>query len=412
MLKKLLSSKFIIDNLYLLTGALILNIFAFLFHFYMGRKLGPEDYGILAALISLIGLLAISCTTIQLSLSKFVATFNTHKEFGKLKYIYKDSLKKFNKLFFTIFLLLLPFNIFLSNFLKIKYSLLFIVSLTILVLPLISVTGGFLQGMQNFKSLGIGLSLEGIVRFFLSVFLVALGLSVFGALIGVFFSLLIVGVYYFTKMGLFMKEDAETFSTKSVYLFILPVLLTLMIFTSFYSFDLLLIKHFFSDLEAGYFSAINLIGKIVFFASFSVVQVMFPKVAEFYEAKKNHRNLLFKSFLLMLAIILPILLIYFFFGDFVVSLLYGENYLSIAGLIGLYGIFIAFVSFSQLIGLYFLSLRRLFFTWILLIFLILEMLLIWLYHESLLQIIIMLIFLGVILFLVFGAILIFGGKDE
>ena len=92
-IKKQVKSKFLKDNIVLLIGMTILNVLAFLFHFYMGRKLGPADYGILGTILSLVYLLGISFNTIQTSIAKFVSKFKTKKEYSKVSYLLNASIK-------------------------------------------------------------------------------------------------------------------------------------------------------------------------------------------------------------------------------------------------------------------------------------------------------------------------------
>tara|TARA_Y100000310_G_scaffold282397_1_gene303566 strand:- start:316 stop:1548 length:1233 start_codon:yes stop_codon:yes gene_type:complete len=403
---------FLKDNLYLLSGALVINVFGFLFHFYMGRELGPEIYGVLAVLMAFMGILGIPYATLQLSISRYVAKFKIRKEEGKLRYLYKASLRKLNRLFLLLFIALLFVDVFLAKFWRIDYSLLALTSLMVLVMPFISVTRGFLQGLQKFKALGVSLSYEGLVKFFLSVLLVVVGFSVGGALVGVLASYLVAGIYSYNKISEYRTGNAEKFFTKKLYAYTMPVLFTLLLFTAFYSFDLLLVKHFFSDLEAGYFAVVSVLGKIIFFASFSVVQVMFPKVVELSEAKKQHRDVLIKSMLLISVIVAPIILLYFLFGGQIISLLFGEEYLPVASLLGFYGIFMALVSLSKLFCFYLLSLKRYFFIFLLALFAILELVLITMLHQSLTQIITILISLGVGLFLILGVISLFGKEND
>ena len=73
-------SNLIKDNLVLFMGNSLGAFFTFLFHFYMGRKLGPEDYGALGAILALIYLFTIPLTTIQTSIAKFTAIFKSERK--------------------------------------------------------------------------------------------------------------------------------------------------------------------------------------------------------------------------------------------------------------------------------------------------------------------------------------------
>ena len=66
---------FLKDNFILFISIFILNLFGYLFHFYVGRKLGPEDYGIFGSLLSLIYFIAVPMLAIQTSITEFVSGF-------------------------------------------------------------------------------------------------------------------------------------------------------------------------------------------------------------------------------------------------------------------------------------------------------------------------------------------------
>ena len=409
--KRLVGSRFIKDNFYLFFGTSVMSAFAFFFHFYMGRVLGPEGYGVLGVLLALVGFITIPLQTLQVSIAKFSAALNIKGKKEELAYLYDASLKKLNKLFLLLFFVSLGFNFFLSSFLGVDYWLLFVVSLMLLLVPILSVSRGFLQGLQMFKGLAISLSLEGISKFFLGVFIVLIGFDVGGAITAVAMSFLFVSIYNYVKLKNYVFGKIKKFETEKLYTYVWPVLLTLILLVSFYSIDLVLVKHFFNNVEAGYYAVINLMGKIVLFVSFSIIDVMFPKAVELRENGKSHNGVLLKSFILMLIMLVPLIGGYFLFGEFLVGVLFGESYSTVGSLIGFYGLFMGGVALSKLFCMYLLSFRKFVFIYFLVIANIFEILLIFLRHESLAQVVYSLALLGVSLFVVTAFISFLSGKN-
>ena len=120
MFKKILSSE-------LGRGAIILlitmNIFWFLnllFHFFMGRLLGPEDYSVLAVLMSIFYIYGVPTEAIQNLISNYVSKFNLKKENGKIKFLMLKSLKKSFQISAIFFIILSVLAVFVSYFLKIN----------------------------------------------------------------------------------------------------------------------------------------------------------------------------------------------------------------------------------------------------------------------------------------------------
>ena len=387
------------DNLYLLIGTGVINLTGFLFHFYMGRTLGPESYGVLATLIALTALMGILATTFQFSISKFVTLLHLKKQTERLRYLYSDYTKKMIYGTIIAFVLLLIVNIFLSSYLRIPYYLLFISILAILVVPELSIVRGFLQGLQHFRTYGMNLAVEGTTKLIAGILLVILGYSVGGALVAIILSYALATIYGIRKIKTYIQGTKESFPLREIYKYTLPMFVTVLFFTAFYSLDLFLIKHFFPAIDAGHYAVISLIGKIVFFASFSIVQVMFPKVVELSEQGGAHKSLMWKSAGIIGIITVPIILGYHFFGTFVVQLLFGSAYLSVTPLIVPYGIFMATISFSKLFSLYLLSLKKYTFLYLFAFFLALELILIYLYHDTLAQVVTLLQGVGAILFI-------------
>jgi len=404
-------NSFLKDNYYLLIGVAVLNVSGFLFHFIMGRKLGPENYGVLATLVALTALLGIFSTTIQFTISKFVASFKTKKMFKELRYLYISSNKKINNFFFVIFLLFLVVNIFLAKFLHISYWLLSIISLAILTIPSLSVYRGFLQGLQKFRQYGDTLSIEGSIKLVLAIIFVSVGWKVYGAIFAVILGYAAALFYGWYKLKEYRIGEERAFASKPLYDYTLPMFFTVLFFTAFYSIDLLLVKHFFPAIDAGNYAVISLLGKVVFFASFSVVQVMFPKVVELSESNSAHKNLMWKSWAMVVLITIPILIVYYFFNEVVVNLLFGSAYLGVAAMIFPYGIFMTTVSLSKLMSLYLLSLKKFKFLYVFLLFFLAQVVGIYFFHESLLQVIVVLETVGVVLLLLM-LVLTIGVKDN
>ena len=67
--------------------------FNFLFHFAMGRILGPTDYGTFAVLMSFIYIYSIPSEAIQNLISSYVSKLNVKGEEGKIKYLMKNIMR-------------------------------------------------------------------------------------------------------------------------------------------------------------------------------------------------------------------------------------------------------------------------------------------------------------------------------
>ena len=380
-------NKLIKDNLILFIGNALSAFFTFLFHFYMGRKLGPEDYGALGAILAVIYLFTIPLTTIQTSIAKFTSNFKSEKKYREIHYLYKASTRKlfiFGLISMLIFLLLSKI---IANYLHISLTPLLILNLYIIFSFLLYTNRGLLQGLQKFKDLSMNLIIEGLFKLILGIIFVLIGYRLNGAVGAITFTLIFAFLLSIYQLKEIVKYKIKKFNSNIIYRYTIPVLIALVMLTAFYSFDILLIKHFFVNEKAGYYAAISLLGKVVFFGTTPIPQVMFPKVNELYRKNKKSKNILYKSMLMVLGFGFLITLVYFLFSNFIINLLYGELYLEAASLLGWFAVIMTLFSLVYLMSFYNLSLNKKNFLYILALFNILEIALIYKFHNTLAQVV-------------------------
>mgnify|MGYP001614584193 CR=1 FL=1 len=375
------------DSIILFSAVLFLNIMGYIFHFFVGRTLGPADYGIFGAIMSLIYIITVPMNTLQTSITKFTSNFNVHNEIGKIAYLLKRSIKVLfivSLITTFVFIILSPF---LASFMNTeKISPFLSVSLFLFFALLLPINRGVMQGLQNFKGLGWNYCIEGTVKILIGILFIYLwGLN--GAVLA--FGVSYIVPFFFSFIAL--KKDlinTEKFDTKEVYKYSIPVLIMLTSLTLFYSLDVILVKHFFNAVDAGLYAAISLLGgKIVFFGSGSISLVMFPKVAELYAMNGEHRGVLYKSMLLVTIFGLSITLFYWLFPNFSVGLLFGKEYLNIAPMLWIFAALMTLFSLVYLLSFYNVSIHKNKFIYLLILFNIIQVLLIYLFHESLWQIV-------------------------
>ena len=88
------NNEFLRNTFVLFIATMLMNFFGYLFHFYVGRKLGPVDYGVYGALSSILYILTVPYTTIQITITKFVSNFKMSNEYAKIKYLIIASIIK------------------------------------------------------------------------------------------------------------------------------------------------------------------------------------------------------------------------------------------------------------------------------------------------------------------------------
>ena len=135
---------------------IIARFFGYLFQIYVARALGPEDYGIFGSLFALFLILTIPVGTIQTVISRFTSDYKVKNEYGKIKSLMISALKKLSKIGILGFLLMILVSFPLAKFLKIPTSTpIIILAISLIFSFIVPVTMGILQGLQNFKWLGL-----------------------------------------------------------------------------------------------------------------------------------------------------------------------------------------------------------------------------------------------------------------
>lgn len=385
-------------------GSGLFNLFGLLYHFFMLRMLPPIDYGHLNALITLFMIISVPASTVQTTVTKFVSTFQEKNQLERVKNLLHHLLLLMSIIGFSLFLLISLGSSFISSFLQISsYGLILLLGASLFFAIVIPVPWGGLQGLQKFGFLALNLILNGGSKCVLGIVFVSLGLGVSGALSAVVISYFftIVLSYFILKMSLSqgdkgvdpesnpIEKNQHDFSR--VYYYSLPVGLTLFCFMALTNIDLILVKHFFLPIEAGYYSIAQMVGKIIFIFSFPIVMVMFPKIASLNmeDQGKKARSILGHSLTTGAFLCGGATLICLLFPSLIVQSLSGEVYFECIPLIGLFSFNMSLYSLSLILLYYQLSIDQREFLYSLVLCTLIQGGLIILFHKSLIQVLLM-----------------------
>lgn len=385
MIKKLFNSE-------LSRGAIILvvsmNIFwglNFLFHFSMGRLLGPENYGILAVLMSLVYIYSVPVEAIENLITNYTSKFNLKSEIGKIKFLMLKSLKT-GFLFSTfLFFLLFILSYFLSSFLKINFWLIVFSNLIVITSFAIPIVRGVLQGRKKFSLYGASLITESILKLLISIALVILGFGVFGALWGIVFSAVISFIVSLEFNNKIIKSKEERTKFKNIGKDGMNYLITMLVITIIMSLDIIFAKRFFSGEIAGQYAVLSMLGKIIFFGTMAIGKAMFPLTSERNYKKEATIGLFKKSFGIVLVLSSIAVLVYLIFPEIIINMLYGSAYLEFSNYLFYLGIAFGFLSLTNLIFIYGLSINCMKKSPYLFVFIVIQIILFYLFHKTFLQ---------------------------
>ncbi len=400
-LKTVLKHELITGSFYIFIGTTFSSFLAFLLNVYFARELTYAQYGILASLSSLIALLIIPSSSLSAVIVKYATVFYAKNETGKASEFYKKSI--ISLLLFSVIINIFTLLIFplISDFLKIEDILLILLTtLSVSAFYFATLNKSFIQSLLRFKLLGFIYIVSGIGKLTSGVVLVMLGFNIYGAILSILiFSFIDYFItLIFIKNNINKKREPIEIGIKPFVYYAGPTALSLFALSSFIATDVLLVKHFFSSVEAGLYGGLSLVGKVIFYFTGPIALAMFPLIVKKHAMNEKYNGLFILSLILVTSASLLITLIYFIFPDFIISLFLGGNeYLKMSQYLGMFGIFLTIYSINFIFVNFFLSIKKIFVSFIVLFFAFIQVIFIYLHHNHIGQIINISILVSVLL---------------
>ncbi len=316
----------------LLVGMTVVNAGNYALNLVLGRLLDPPAFAAVTLVSTLLLVAASGGTAVQVAVAKFVAEHEAAGDTEGRDRLVKYASTKTLHTSLALFLVLLISAPYTSRLFQMPGTapiLWFVAALPPFLL--LCVGRGVHQGKQATSLFMRSFHVEMIVRFGLSVALVFLGFGATGACFAVLASVVFSLLVAIPRGRGATPENAAAFRQ-----FIVTAMVAQVAIAIFKQADVFVVKARFSDEMAGQFSAILLAGRVVFFATLSVVSAMFPAVSAKALKKEPHGHLAVSSLGLVLAVGAPLVLIAYAWPEASLRLLFGEKYLGLAGALGFY----------------------------------------------------------------------------
>ena len=385
-----MSKKFIKSSLILFIGSMTANAGAYFFHLALGRILSPEQYGILGALLSVYLIVSAPLQADQNTAAKIFCQFDSACK--QVTDIINKSARILNIISVISFLVFFIISIFLLGYLNLNsYSGLLLLGLSLLAMFKLSWNRGVMQGLFNFNQLSFSYAAEGLTKLFFGILLGVIFLKADYTVFSITLSLLvayILSIFYIKKITSVEEKNCHSIKldTKSVITESLRMLAGTLGVLFFISIDVLMAKKYLSSYEAGLYTALSTLGKIVFFAPLSIATVLFPYASK--EKNPTARFRLMKNALLMvLFVVISVAALYYLFPDQIFSLLFGDKYGKVGSLLGIMGIAVGTIGIVQLLVNYLLSQKGWHFAWALLAAAIIQFITYNYFHQNVSQLV-------------------------
>lgn len=388
---------FIKASTIVVTGFFLVNVLNYLFNLIMVRMLDPIRFGEVATLSGLLMVLSVPATTLMRLMSKFVAELQSRQE----NYLIKPLFKLVSFYGWIVGIVMVIIFILSSSwwekFLQIEKIPFLIFTLSLLFLSAVSITGGVLQGSQNFFYFSMASVIGVVIKIILSILLVKWGFSVAGVMVALVISSL--GSYLYSRWQIrtYLTDKVlsnEEYLIKEITWIDIKSYVCITFFSSlllmlFFNIDIILAKHYLTPELAGQYAALSIISKIIVYATGAFVSVMFPLVsAAKVSGDGREKGILRVSFLITLVVSVTILMVFVLLPNVMIKTLFGSNYLGISYYLYWFGLAMVFSSLSQVFINYFMAIHDRKYIYSVGAIVVFELVTIYFFHNNIKQIII------------------------
>ena len=354
-----LINKPISSEQFFMFSILLVNGGNYVYNLLLGRILGPAEFSDAAILITLLLVLSFIGMTFQIVTAKYAVLFTNQKLNEFIKFI-----SKYAALIGILSSILI--FIFHKNLQTIFHtqtaSMFWIFAIGMPLYFIMSVNRGLYQGKDLLTKLSFTYQNEMISR---------LAITLIGILLLPFIPSSIIisaGIVLSFVFGLFPFQKSifktslisykKSLDTKNITIFFG--------LTAFYEFtqiiinnsDIILVKHFFENQEAGLYASLALIGRVVYFVAWMFVMLLLPKVIKMKKEGKDTLPILLKYVAYIFLLSVSIVTFTYLFPEFVVRLMFGEQYISIAFLLWKYALATSIFAIANIFAYYYLSLGK------------------------------------------------------
>ncbi len=361
---RLAASDFLRYNAVFFVGSFAISALNYLYYPVLGRLLPAAQFGEVQALVSLFLQATIFLGVVSNVAVNVVAGQKDEDEAGRIV-LELERLATFITVVTVIIGIIFIAPI--QAWLQFTHPLPFVVLGVVLVASVpLALRQAYIRGRNAFGILSVaGVAAAGI-KLVASAILVILGFGTAGAIGGLVVAQ-ILAFWYASRQAkrlgltqhfgkLWRRPDMALIKPQLPYAGL--VLVVSLVTTAQFSFDILIIKHYFSAEVAGAYAGIATVARIIFFLTGSVAGVLLSNV----NAKNGHpanRALLWRSMGLQSLLGGSALIFFSLFPAFVTQLLIGPRYLDYAHLLPELSLTLFIIAFANLLLTYDLALRRL-----------------------------------------------------
>jgi len=312
--------KVLTGSMIMLAGSAFVSVANFGYNIGVAHLLGPGDFSQAAAAVTLLMLASCINLAFQLVSAKLIARASSMPAKAA---IYQTLTKRawFVGAGLTAFLFIVRQP--LADYLRLPETrLVDVLAIGMLFYIPLGVRRGAMQGLCKFVRLSVNLTAEAVVKLLGALAFIVFGAGVFGAVgaisLSVFCAFLLPAddaELRAKTTGVFDSHFME--GMQAIIFFIGQVIIN--------NVDILMVKHYFAAEQAGIYAAVALVGRLLYFATWSVTSAMFP-VAAGARVEKESRRALIVPLLFVIGLSSTFVVFLAAFPNIVVHVLFGSGF--------------------------------------------------------------------------------------
>lgn len=385
---RFLRGDFARHGLLVFASTMLVNAFNYGFHFTISRRLGVVDYGDLYALLSALGLMSVPIASLTMVVVRYSAEFHSLGDRERLAELYRWVIVRCAVAGAVVFAAACAVAPLVASVLHLRDARSVVwaglaLALSI-VLPGIR---GIVQGTQDFGRFAISTAIEAGGKAGFGVAFVLLGYGVAGAFAG--YAIGVAASIWYTMFAIrrhiagARALEALRVNMRRLAATAAGATLATLAMTMLTSADTLLVKHFFSRDDAGLYSSVSLVGKVLFFVVGFVPTIILPKAAARRAAGEPAWPLIAQATAVTFAICGAGLVTLSFVPGTIVTLMAGHAFAGAAPFVFSYGLAMTLLGVTSVVVAYKVGIHRFDFVPFLLVVAAGEIVAIASYHPSL-----------------------------
>jgi len=326
------------------------------YHFAVGRLVGPAAYSVVAAAVGAASLLTLPALVLQLIAVRFTSVAAARGQLGPVRRLVRLLSGLSLGMGVPIAVVMLLAGPGLAQFLQLRdRTVIALLSFIALLAMLVSANRGVLQGLRRFTALSANLVVDGAGRVGVAIGLVLGGWGAAGAVVGLLAGPAIAFAQSLTLLrGLPHAAPQAATSVGEVARYAAPAAVAVIGVTYLYNIDVILARHYLPSREAGIYAAGAVLARVTYFLGLTITGVMFPEVAGRHARDEDHYHVVELSLAFLAAAGICLTAAYALLPGLVL-LPYGAEFNPVRPYLGPFAAALTLLAVSNLFVNYFLS---------------------------------------------------------